>query len=933
MTFLRILKVAIENKFVSVLLTVFISFIAGITQAHPNPYRYGTPNYWMAQATLNITTGKFDIAYKDLQKARKGYEALGDILYQVNAIGTMGLLKSNMGEWSLAQQHFQEALDIATKAKDETSLSGILVETISFCKKMGDVKGYNLFIGKLDSLCKKTSSAIVKTYYHTYWSNEYVMQQEYTMAEYHLQQCWNVMQELPFMEREQAKLSHYNNMMALYKQKKDYDRAIEYAKKYVVQSRIINGRNSNLHLLAYRILANLYTESQDSINAFAALDSLECGVGFSNQDKTLLASFYNCKGACYASFKNYDKAVENFDKSLKILWDKKIEDTPSKYECYQHKTEVLYRQKMYDDAYNTYIKCVQTCKDKYGETSGNYYQTLYTLASIDVERGNISEADSLFDISINYLLSNIKPLWKYSTPSQREMFWKETLNKLSGMAEFSIKCGIDNSKLTETCYNALLFSKALLLETEKTVLDILTNEGTKEDTDNYRQLMALNTRLQTLRCNYAYNKDEIDSLVVTQRNIEQQLTDKCLLYNDYNSFLDIDYQTVKNWLKKNEVLIDFSDFQTEDSLRQYAAYIIRGEQEYPLLVKCFNQEQLDSLLNGEANYNMYNYEFHKDCATHLFWEPLSKYIERGTTIYYVPSGVIHEIAIESLPMADGTILGQHYDFVRLSSAREIGKRQGSHPIQKTAILYGGLKYNLTSKVLEEESKVYDKSNLSWIYRSEYGKEGFKDLNKTKEEIMNISKTLTNNGYMVRSYSGGKGNAESFIAMSGKSPSILHIATHGFYYTPDEATKYDYLSGYTDAMSLSGLVFSGGNAAWLGKKVPSGVLGGILTARDIANLNFKGTDLVMLSACKTAQGNVTAEGLYGLQRAFKKAGAGTLVLTLWNVRDRVAEEFATTFYRELMNQGSDKRSAFEATKATIRKKYKDPFDWACFVMVD
>lgn len=932
MTFLRILKAAIENKSIPVLLTVIISFIAGITQAQTNPYRYGTPNYWMAQATLDITAGKFDKAYKDLQKARKGYKALGDISYQVNANRAMGLLKSNMGEWALAQQHFQEALDIATKANDEISLSGTLVETVSFCKRTGDVKGYNLFIGKLDSLYKKTSSAIVKTYYHTYWSNEYVMRQEYAMAEYHLQQCRDVMQELPLMEREQAKLSHYNNMMALCKQKKDYDRAIEYAKNYVYQSKITNGKNSNLHLQAYSLLVGLYKEKGDSNNAFAALDSLESGVGLPNQSETLLATFYNMKGECYASFNDYDKAMEYFDKSSDILCGKRIEDTPSKYDCCQRKAEALYRQKRYDDAYNTYIKCVQACKNKYGETSGNYYQTLYTLACIDAERGNISEADSLFYMSMSYLLANIKPLWKYSTPSQREQVWKETLNKLSGMAEFSIKCGIDNSKLTETCYNALLFSKTLLLETEKTVLDVLTNEGTEEDMDNYRQLMALNTRLLALRCNYVYNKNEIDSLVVTQRNLEKQLTDKCQLYNEYNSFLDIDYQRVKNKIKENEILIDFSDYQTQDSLHQYVAYII-GEQEYPQLVKCFNQCQLDLLLNGEANYNMYNYEFHKDCATQLLWKPLSKYIEKGTTIYYVPSGVIHEIAIESLPMADGTILGQHYHFVRLSSAREIGKSPNATSNQKTAVLYGGLKYNLTPQRLEEESKAYDKSDLAWIYRSEYGKEGFKDLNKSKEEIVKIAKTLIDNGYKVKSYSGAKGNAESLIAMSGKSPSILHIATHGFYYTPDEADKYDYLSGYTDAMSLSGLVFSGGNAAWLGKEVPSGVLGGILTARDIANLNFKGTDLVMLSACKTAQGKVTAEGLYGLQRAFKKAGAGTLVLALWKVRDNVAEAFTTTFYRELINQGGDKRSAFETTRNIIREKYKDPFDWACFVMID
>lgn len=237
--------------------------------------------------------------------------------------------------------------------------------------------------------------------------------------------------------------------------------------------------------------------------------------------------------------------------------------------------------------------------------------------------------------------------------------------------------------------------------------------------------------------------------------------------------------------------------------------------------------------------------------------------------------------------------------------------------------------------MEEESKAYEKSDLAALVRSEYGKSGFKDLRNTKDEVKKIEKTLEDNGFAVKAYSGSKGNAESFVALSGKSSSIVHIATHGFYYTPDEAKDNDYLRGYTDAMSLSGLVFAGGNAAWLGKKYSDGVLGGVLTAKDIANLDFKGTELMVLSACKTGQGKVTAEGVFGLQRAFKKAGVGTIIMSLWNVDDKVTSEFMTTFYECLADKNNvwNKRKAFEQAKEIIRKKYPDPFHWAAFVMLD
>lgn len=137
------------------------------------------------------------------------------------------------------------------------------------------------------------------------------------------------------------------------------------------------------------------------------------------------------------------------------------------------------------------------------------------------------------------------------------------------------------------------------------------------------------------------------------------------------------------------------------------------------------------------------------------------------------------------------------------------------------------------------------------------------------------------------------------------------------------------------MSLSGLVFAGGNAAWLGKKKVDGVLGGVLTAKDIANLDFRGTDLVVLSACQTAQGKITSEGVYGLQRAFKKAGVGTIVMSLWKVNDKVTAEFMTTFYERLADKNNawNKRKAFEEAKEIIRKKHPDPYLWAAFVMLD
>ena len=237
--------------------------------------------------------------------------------------------------------------------------------------------------------------------------------------------------------------------------------------------------------------------------------------------------------------------------------------------------------------------------------------------------------------------------------------------------------------------------------------------------------------------------------------------------------------------------------------------------------------------------------------------------------------------------------------------------------------------------MAEEARKYDVSTLV-VVRGEIirGDSVFRELPGPKKEVDEIERILKTHNLTVVPYKGKMGTEESFLDMNRKAPKILHIATHGFYYTPDDAQQIDYLKGYSDAMSLSGLVMSGANAAWSGRNLPEGVLGGILTASNIARLDLSNTQLAVLSACQSGTGEATSEGLYGLQRAFKKAGVKTIIMSLWNVDDAVGSEFMTLFYEYLLdNNNWDKRAAFDKAKKTIRERYPEPFYWAGYVMLD
>ena len=210
--------------------------------------------------------------------------------------------------------------------------------------------------------------------------------------------------------------------------------------------------------------------------------------------------------------------------------------------------------------------------------------------------------------------------------------------------------------------------------------------------------------------------------------------------------------------------------------------------------------------------------------------------------------------------------------------------------------------------------------------------------------------MQENNISVTLYSAEKANEESFKSLSGKHNNILHIGTHGFTWTDSIAKKQDYFESrmlsqlldrdqprgpIIDPLNRCGLLFAGANTALQGnsKQLPEGVQDGILTAKEISLLDLGETTVVVLSACETAKGDITSEGVFGLQRAFKMAGVQTLIMSLWQVDDSATQLLMTEFYNNWINKKQSKRDAFKKAQQTVREEFEEPYYWAAFVMLD
>jgi CHAT domain-containing protein len=288
-----------------------------------------------------------------------------------------------------------------------------------------------------------------------------------------------------------------------------------------------------------------------------------------------------------------------------------------------------------------------------------------------------------------------------------------------------------------------------------------------------------------------------------------------------------------------------------------------------------------------------------------------------------------------------------YDLNLVSSTREVTRRN-IRPAQlpNSAVIYGGLEYDLTEAEMRQEALAYQRPeavHISSVLPGSIrgGGERWLYLPGTANEARGIHRQLTGNNINAVLLNAARGNKESFRNLDGQRKGIIHLATHGFFFEDIERDneareRFERLGGgvrvHENPLMRSGLILSGGNNAWTGNFI-EGVENGILFAYDVARMNLLGAQLVVLSACDTGLGAVNnREGVFGLQRAFKLAGAQTIIMSLWEVDDRVTADFMTTFYSNWLS-GKSKQDAFKETQSEIRSRYPAPYYWAAFVLMD
>ncbi|MBU0488991.1 MAG: CHAT domain-containing protein [Bacteroidetes bacterium] len=592
-----------------------------------------------------------------------------------------------------------------------------------------------------------------------------------------------------------------------------------------------------------------------------------------------------------------------------------------------------------------YQEALKIHKETLGDKHPLSAMSMISMATILMKSGKLKSAEPYFLEGLEVKNENLKQNFSFLSEREKEMYFMTQAPAFADFYAYSLIRKEQNPGITETVFNNVVKNKGLLLKSSTAMRVAILNSNDTTLIRKYNQWIALKKEISVLYSTEISKRKKNPADLEQQANIlEKDLVKSSSEFGDLEKIQSLSWKSVKNNLEPDEAAIEFIRFALgvkRDSVT-YCALIVKPNSKYPEMIRLCDEKELRNALSKVSDNDYINVsnaygtsEKNVDTLYQLIWQPMEKYLGGVKTVYFSPDGLLHKVSFAAIGKGKNVYLCDSYQLKQQSSTGKVAMPESfSLSGETTAGLFGGIEYSADTTSVK-----------LWDY-----------LPGTKEETDELAQIFSQKNIST-TYLSGKDVKEEEIKMLAGKCNILHISTHGFFFPEpnagnqsstdsttrreDEATRsfWGNIRGYgvwsfvksQNPLMRSGLAMAFANNVW-SQRFPGEGEDGVLTAGEVAQLNLQNTQLVVLSACETGLGDIKgSEGVYGLQRAFKMAGAKFLVMSLWQVPDLETEEFMTTFYTKLLDT-KDIRNSFIETQTEMRKKY-DPFFWAAFVLIE
>ena len=598
--------------------------------------------------------------------------------------------------------------------------------------------------------------------------------------------------------------------------------------------------------------------------------------------------------------------------------------------------------------------------DQEGINGGSLYVDCVTLlGDIFVAIDEMDSAVGYYKRASNVLNKLLAKKFRESISQNRGKLWdRYSAWYMNYLPEIAYKSKDDTLRIA--AYNAALMGKELKLNTERaeckaiyesnnpTLINLLKTE------DNLKiKLLEISDSIKyyTNQLNHFHGgkSDTINNKIDSLKNVRTTITDKLNVIIDdkykqlnklwgYQKIFDVKLEDLRSVLNDDELAIEFAcGYNGKDTT--YYAMCIKKEIQVPVIIKLFNQSRLPELESSSQDLKK---------LYHLVWKPLKKQLEGVKKVYFSASDHLNDFSIEYALNSSNLQMNLLYDVYRLSSTRILYIRRNEQSLNsfpKTAALFGGLTYDIDDGFLDRDRKRFTDLDrgMDAIIMSNHSIQSDYTINKkkhftylpgTKQEVEDIKKVADETKLFqdVSVYRDTIGTENLLKSLSGKDLKLLHIATHGGVDLNIDSLEEQ--TGDIDDKLLRGayLALSGANSN-SGKDASCD---GLADGLEISGINLLDLDLVVLSACESGRGGLTQDGMVGLQSAFKKAGAKTLMMSLRRIHDDATRLLMTNFYSNIAS-GMTKIEALSKAQQFLKNYnqgiYSSPYYWANFILLD
>ncbi len=768
--------------------------------------------------------------------------------------------------------------------------------------------------------------------------------------------------------------SNYSVMARIYSKSGQFKSALEYNEKNLSISTSKHGTQSWQVGLAYAIMGITYGRMDDFASALTYFEkaNIKFILNFGLEHRWVVTTYENI-GRAHNRLGNYYKSLRNYEKAIALGKKALGPDHVIVAHVYLNAADTYAALKQNDEAIGLYEKALKINIKKYGEKHREVAQNYVGLGDFYQGLKDYKNAIKNYDIVIKMYQSEIDATIKAKMANEEFIVLYKILGALEGKGQSTLSRYLEKNEIEDLIRSKNAYEQAdnILEKMRRAVSDyedkieiadenqngptgametnylLYKERGNSEDIERafyfseknraaaleqllaksnqkiikgrFRAVVKKDQNLKKQRSTYLSeikneeNKTDAnkrDSVLITRNKnelfkINQQIDSLQLhIKNNYPSYFAISHE--KDLISMQEIQQKLDDKTTlveyfrRDSTTTYA-FVITAKK---YVVESLRTKDLDqtmqSFKEGVLEKNIIKYRTHAHTLYQQLLEPLSKYF----------------VADELILVPHGDLWQLNFDLLLTEKHNGNNPKLMPYVLRKYVISYAN-----SANTLFQYDKIDPTTDKACLAFS------FGDIESDSKNTPVSMETLRN----------------SKVSLPGTSDEINAISNimDGDYYYGNVATERlfkDKASQYAIVhLALHGEVDNKHpeNSKLLFSKERDSMEDNILYSHELFTMEVP-AQLVVLSACNSGSGKITSgEGIMSIGNAFQYAGTNSLLMTQWEISDKVAPIIMREFYKNLKNGMRKSRALQQAKLAYIKEAdamRANPFYWGSFYLV-